>query len=179
MKKLLSALFILGSVTALASRPGNGNGGNGNGNGGNGNGNGGGGDSSCYESTSCKVEKEINLTVKVPKKLKITGDNIDFETWCGTRTVVKNGNYHLEGEPKAPVKVKFEAPTVSFKHSSGAASGFNASLALDASSKTLHPTLGTASGVVTATLNPGAPGTKPLTGFHSATAKLIAEYDGF
>lgn len=165
MKKLLSALFILGSVAALATdeaadRPGQG----------------GEGDSSCYESTSCKVEKEINLTVKVPKKLKITGDNIDFETWCGTKTVQKNGNYHLEGEPNELVNIYFENSSVDFEHESGAASGFTASLLLDAPSRTLDNTTGKADGIFTATLNPG---TKPLTGHHSATAKLIAEYDVF
>lgn len=162
MKKLLSALFILGSVAALGSedlesqhKP----------------------PVDCYEQAVCRVEKDVNLKVKVPKVLKVTGGDIDFLTWCGTRPVTKTSTYNLEGEPGARVNVSINTSPVSFKHESGAASGFTANLNLDNSHKDLHATAGTASGTITASLVPGSG--KPLTGHHTAKATLVAFYDSF
>lgn len=152
MKKLLSALFILGSVTMLANE--------------------------CYETMSCQVEKEITLAVRIPKKLKMMAENINFGTWCGTKTLTKQANYSVEGEPGAHIQLKFENSNVNFTHESGAPSGFSAALTLDKTATNLHATLGTTSGIVTAQLNPLSSG-NPLVGNHVAKAKLIAEYDQF
>lgn len=170
MKKLLSALFILGSVAALAQetldRPGGGEG----------------NPPNCY-TNACKVDKDMTISVQVPTQLEITClENIDLGKWCGTKTKTEDASYHLRGEKGAIVKVYFENSAVQFKKG-GNDAGFYAYMDVDGvavSSKTLSSSSGTNSGKVNATLYPLEQGIKlQAKGNYTATAKLIAEYDSF
>lgn len=172
MKKLLSALFILGSVAALAEgapeelRP----------------------PMECYTS-ACKVDKEMKIKVEVPTQLKIThlGD-IDLDKWCGTKIKTGHTNYSLEGEKNADVKVYFENSQVQFKKEyTNQNAGFVAYMDVDGVQQSMKKLTGhgpsgkgTQSGKVNATLYPVAQGvTLVANGRYVATAKLIAEYDSF
>ena len=184
MKKLLSALFILGSVAALGqeaqSKPEHGENN---------------GYKECYTS-ACSVERKMDIKVSIPTQLKITklGD-IDLGKWCGTKTISKEASYTLEGEKNARVKVYFENDRVAFsksegpKHGDQGNAGFTAYMNVDGKTHSYvtltgerHSDggLGKVSGKVKATLDPVAEGVKLVAGGkYVATAKLIAEYDSF
>lgn len=193
MKKLLSALFILGSVATLAQetldRPGGGGGHDGDN-----------GQENCYTS-ACSVERKMDIKVSIPTQLKITklGD-IDLGKWCGTKTISEDAPYALEGEKDARVKVYFENIEVPFyrdgtRHGEGNGAGFAAYMSVDGKSESHvklegkhnpkgghNPNggLGSATGKVKATLYPVAQGVQLVAGGkYKATAKLIAEYDSF
>lgn len=96
MKKLLSVLFILGSVAALAND----------------------GPSTlpaevdpafCF-SNPCSAEDKFNVNVKVPEQLVIKVDDINFGLWCGTKTVSKDfaNKVHVTGEDTQKVKLGFK-----------------------------------------------------------------------
>ncbi|MGL5279480.1 MAG: hypothetical protein ACRC8M_10500, partial [Cetobacterium sp.] len=75
MKKLLSVLFILGSVAALANEsvstlPAD-------------------VDPAFCFNNPCSAEDKFNVNVKVPEQLVIKVDDINFGLWCGTKTVHK------------------------------------------------------------------------------------------
>ena len=92
MKKLLSLLFVLGSVSALANVETMH-----------------GGQDDCYKNPVCGIEKTFNVDVKIPEKLEIErGDNINL-LWCGTqqKTFKKENHYKIKGEKKSTVKVTF------------------------------------------------------------------------
>ena len=172
MKKLLSALFILGSVVVLAegvpegaNKPGD-----------------------CY-TNACKVDRDMKIRVQVPTQLKISclGD-IDLGKWCGTKVKTGHANYALEGEKNADVKVYFENSEVQFKKEyTNQNAGFVAYMDVDGVQQSIKKlTLpgyggkGTQVGKVNATLYPVAQGVNlSAEGKYVATAKLIAEYDSF
>ncbi len=96
MKKLLSVLFILGSVASLAN------------------------DSAsvlpadvdpafCF-SKPCSAEDKFTVNVKVPEQLVIKVDDVDFGLWCGTKTVTKDfpNKVHVTGESDQTVKLGFK-----------------------------------------------------------------------
>lgn len=96
MKKLLSVLFILGSVAALAN------------------------DSPstlptdvdptfCFNNP-CSAEDKFNVNVKVPEQLVIKVDDINFGLWCGTKTVTKDfeNTVKVNGEKEQNVKLGFK-----------------------------------------------------------------------
>lgn len=103
MKKLLSALFILGSVSMLAN------------------------DSAtvlpadeadplfCVTNV-CEVEQKVNVTFKVPKKLVVTVSDIDLGLWCGDADLVKtfNEKFSVKGEENEKVKVAFKNNSLVF-----------------------------------------------------------------
>ncbi len=93
MKKLLSALFILGSISVLAnggvspeSDP-----------------------SFCFENP-CSVTQDFKVKVRVPQKLEIDADDVDLGMWCGSNEVNKEVVEHhkITGEPNTTVKVGFK-----------------------------------------------------------------------
>ncbi len=96
MKKLLSVLFILGSVAALAND----------------------GPSTlpadvdpafCFNNP-CSAEDKFNVNVKVPEQLVIKVDDINFGLWCGTKTVTKDfdNTVKVNGEKEQNVKLGFK-----------------------------------------------------------------------
>lgn len=171
MKKLLSALFILGSVAALAETDLS-----------HGGGNGGGNPSDCYTS-ACKVEEDMYIKVQIPTQLKIKClENINLGKWCGTKTIKGEASYNLEGEENAKVKVSFKEEEVEFKKKTkdgNHGAGFYAKMSLDSKHKILDDE-GKADGIVKATLNPVDHNVKlKAGGEYLAKATLIAEYDSF
>ncbi|WP_047395902.1 hypothetical protein [Cetobacterium sp. ZOR0034] len=164
MKKLLSALFILGSVAALAQEE-NIHGGS---------------KPECYTS-ACKVEKDFEVKVKVPEQLKITKvETIDLGYWCGTKPKEGKSNYTLEGQKGAKVNVSV-TPLISFKKPNSQTTAFTGNLVLDSAQKTLSsPAYGSgkASGVITATLNQATVKLDASTTY-TAKATLTAEYDAW
>ncbi|MGL5544957.1 MAG: hypothetical protein ACRDB6_07595 [Cetobacterium sp.] len=165
MKKLLSALFILGSITMLAEdladRPGEG------------------GNPECYTS-ACKVEKDFEVKVKVPEQLKITKvDNIDLGLWCGTKAIHKEGEYQLEGQKGAKVDVSV-TPVIEFKKHNSNTVAFTGNLELvGGGNKTLSsPSSGSgkATGKIKASLAPTNNKLEASTTY-TAKATLVAEYD--
>ena len=177
MKKLLSALFILGSVAALATgevadHPGGG------GQPGNDHGDG----TQCYTS-ACKVEKDMTISVKIPTKLEIKSlGNIVLGPWCGTKQIEGESNYTLKGEGGAKVKLYFAHDTVEFKDGKNGLN-FHANMTVDGQtvSKKFLTASGDGNGKVKAKVNPLGNNVKHLAagGTYTATAKLIAEYDSF
>lgn len=175
MKKLLSALFILGSVSALATVDHPGGGGqpdNGHGNG-----------SECYTNT-CKVDRDVNIFVKIPKKLEMSCLNdIELGPWCGTKPIQGQTDYSLDGEKDAKVKIYFASNKVEFKEGNKGL-GFYADMFVDGqleSKKNLNSS-GKSTGIVKAKVSPIDKNNKnhiAAGGTYKATAKLIAEYDSF
>ena len=165
MKKLLSMLFILGSVSMLANEtaatlPAD--------------------DADalhCYEAP-CSVEKDFKVRVKVPEKLVITAGDIDLGLWCGDTVInVDKLNHHtIKGEKGKTVKVKFkDNGALKFKKGSELIHKFAGTITHKTGSVVLDPSTGEGKGGV----NIQIPKTGNLEAgqVYTASATLQAEYD--
>lgn len=164
MKKLLSALFILGSVSMLAN------------------------DSAtvlpadevdplfCVTNV-CEVEEKVTVKFQVPKKLVVTVSEIDLGLWCGDANLNKtfNEKYSVKGEENEKVKVAFKNNLLIFSSSGalpvmGSISTTESELLLNAS--------GEAKGGINVQVNqPGALNKLHSGKTYTAHATLVAAYD--
>ena len=95
MKKLLSALFILGSVTMLANEvttlPAD-------------------VDPAFCFNNPCSADAKFDVKVKVPQKLVITAGELNIGLWCGDKAkdYEKENHFTITGEPDETVTVGFK-----------------------------------------------------------------------
>lgn len=169
MKKLLSVLFILGSVAALAN------------------------DSAsvlpadidpafCF-SNPCSAEDKFNVSVKVPEQLVIKVDDINFGLWCGTKTVSKDFSnaVKVNGEVDQDVKLGFKNNgALTFRD--GMVTKFTGKVAFagDAAEEIVTLTGGSAQTGLKVTVNkPGITGLLTAGKTYTASATVVGSYDGF
>ena len=168
MKKLLSVLFILGSVAALANEsvstlptdvdP-----------------------AFCF-SNPCSAEDTFNVSVKVPEQLVIKVDDINFGLWCGTKTVTKDfsNTVKVTGEVNQDVKLGFKNNgTLTFKD--GFVTKFTGKVAFaGGAEETVTLTGGAAQTGLKLTVNkPGVTGLLTAGKTYTASATVVGSYDGF
>ncbi|MBC2854133.1 hypothetical protein [Cetobacterium sp. 2G large] len=95
MKKLLSLLFVLGSVSMLANEvstlPAD-------------------ADPAFCFTNPCSAETSFDVKVKVPEQLVITAGDVDLGLWCGDKDVDKSIPIHhtIKGEANTKVNVGFK-----------------------------------------------------------------------
>ncbi|MGL4865861.1 MAG: hypothetical protein ACRC4T_22430 [Cetobacterium sp.] len=95
MKKLLSALFILGSISVLANEavtlPADAD------------------PAFCFENP-CSATQDFKVKVRVPQKLVIDADDVDLGIWCGDKDKNTEVAVHhtITGEPNTTVNVGFK-----------------------------------------------------------------------
>ncbi|MGL5188300.1 MAG: hypothetical protein ACRC7S_01420 [Cetobacterium sp.] len=171
MKKLLSVLFILGSVAALANEsvstlPTD-------------------ADPAFCFTNPCSAQDSFNVKVKVPEQLKITVKDIDFGLWCGTKTVSKDfGNtVSVEGEKDQKVKLGFKNDG-NLVFMDGLALKFTGKVVFDNNTDVkdikLDATTGKADAGLKVTINKPAIGGLLTAGkTYTASATVTGSYDGF
>lgn len=165
MKKLLSVLFILGSVSVLANEastlPAD-------------------ADPAFCFTNPCSAETDFKVKVKVPQKLVITATDVDLGLWCGDKPVDKSVDVHhtIKGEPNTAVNVGFKNDgNLSFKKDGDILPKFGGKVTHKTGKVNLDST-GTGTGgidvhvsklLVPGTLEPGHE--------YKAHATLVASYD--
>lgn len=168
MKKLLSVLFILGSVASLASAnasvlptdvdP-----------------------AFCY-ANPCSAEDMFTVTVKIPEQLVIKVDDLEFGLWCGTKNVTKDflNKVHVTGEANQSVKLGFKnMGSLLFVNGQSSFEG-KVSFAGGAAEQNVLLAGGSANTDLQVTVNaPQMPGLLSPGQTYTAYATIIGAYDGF
>lgn len=165
MKKLLSLLFILGSVSMLANEattlPAD-------------------ADPAFCFTNPCSAETDFKVKVKVPEQLVIKADDVDLGLWCGDKDLDKSVEVHhtITGEGKSRVNVGFKfGGALGFKKDGDVFPTFNGT----ATHKTGYVDLGedgTGTGGIDVHVDQLiAPGKLKPGHEYKATAILVASYD--
>ncbi|MGL4865923.1 MAG: hypothetical protein ACRC1R_09655 [Cetobacterium sp.] len=170
MKKLLSVLFILGSVAALAND----------------------GPSTlptdvdpafCF-SNPCSAEDKFNVNVRVPEQLVIKVDDVEFGLWCGTKTVSKDftNAVKVNGEKNQNVKLGFKN-SGNLYFNDGLALKFTGKVAFAGGaaeeSVTLNGSGAAQTGLKVTVNKPAIPGLLTAGKTYTAHATVVGSYDGF
>ena len=163
MKKLLSMLFILGSVSLLANEPASPE-----------------ADPAFCFTNPCSVNKDFKVKVKVPDQLKLTVADIDLGLWCGDKDInIDKINHHtVEGEKGQTVKLGFkDNGALKFRKGSELIHKFAGTITHKTGSVVLDATTGKAQGSVNVKVpKPGINLLEPGVTY-TATATLVAAYD--
>ncbi|MBC2850866.1 hypothetical protein H5J22_05375 [Cetobacterium sp. 8H] len=161
MKKLLSALFILGSVTMLANEattlPAD-------------------VDPAFCFNNPCSADAKFDVKVKVPQKLVITAGELNIGLWCGDKAkdYEKENHFTVTGEPG-------ETITVGFKNDGDLLFTASGALPFTGTIETLKDSLelvgGTAKGGVKVHIPQPKLNTLKAGTTYTAHATLVAAYD--
>ncbi|MEG1807504.1 MAG: hypothetical protein RR265_05160 [Cetobacterium sp.] len=165
MKKLLSALFILGSVTMLANEattlPAE-------------------ADPTFCLTNPCSSSEPMKVKVKVPQKLVIDVTEVDLGLWCGDKALDKDkpNQYEVTGEKGQKVNVEFKGNGyLGFRKGNELFPKFTGTIKTLDDQLILDATTGKAKGGVNVKIP--KPGINLLEAgtTYTATATLMASYD--
>ena len=162
MKKLLSLLFILGSVSMLANEME-------------------GVDPALCFDKACNIKKDFKINVRVPEQLQVKSVNDINLVWCGDSDInYSEVNHHtLKGEKGKTVLVGFKSEgELGFKKGSDLLPAFTGKITHKTGSVKLDETTGEGSGGIDLIVRKNV-GTTLLTAgeTYRATAILVAAYD--
>ncbi|MEG1978826.1 MAG: hypothetical protein RRZ91_08435 [Cetobacterium sp.] len=161
MKKLLSALFILGSVTMLANEAVSE------------------ADPAFCFTNPCSVSEPMKVKVKVPQQLVITVTDVDLGLWCGDKAINKDkpDQYTVTGEKNQKVNVGFKGNGyLGFRKGNELLPKFTGTIETKESQLDLGTTGSAKGGVNVKVPKPGLNLLEPGTTY-TATATLVASYD--
>lgn len=165
MKKLLSLLFILGSVSMLANEattlPAD-------------------ADPAFCFTNPCSAEANFKVKVKVPEQLVITAGDVDLGLWCGDKDVKKSIPIHhtIKGEANTKVNVGFKhSGALGFKKDGDIFPSFSGTVTHKTGYVELDENGAGTGGIDVHVEQLLVPGTLKPGHEYKATATLVASYD--